>query len=319
MEKDLSLILLLLAGIILLFLFVYSFRTRVDHPKHETLDLKKSDNFLDDENDILTMPSDNSYKIKENPKTYSSSVLPNTLSMQKFGGASKYSSINTSKSTPSLSASKNFLDDLDDGDTIIVKPTIKETQPATHAFVKAVVKESSASHLRPSIQEHESVAPAAKPAAPVAKEYLENFKPSKLLMLHILPAEDEMFIGFDLLQALLVANLRFGNMSIFHRHTLPMGKGNILFSVAQACEPGTFNMNTIGSCQCPGLVIFMQLENQEHNLELLEQFIQTAQQLADNLGGVLVSQKRNNPFTHEIKKHFVASVQHHLANLGVKA
>jgi len=63
----------------------------------------------------------------------------------------------------------------------------------------------------------------------------------------------------------------------------------------------------------------MQLEGPEHNLDLLEQFIQTAQQLADNLGGVVVSQKRNNPFTPEIKKQFVASVQHHLAGLAVKA
>lgn len=319
MEKDLSLILLLIAGIILLFLFVYSFRTRADRPKHESLDLSHSDNFLDDANDVLTMPSDNPYKIKGSSKIHARPALSaDALSSQTFGGATKDSSIHSLKPTSSLNASKRFLDDFEDSDAIVLKPTIKEPVAGTNSLLS----ESTGNYSQTSIKIKEPVLPAVKPALTTPKpapiETPENFKPSKLLMLHVLPPENEKFIGFDLLQALLVANLRIGDMSIFHRYTLPMGKGNILFSVAQACEPGTFNMNTIGSCQCPGLVLFMQLEGLEHNLDLLELFVQTAQQLADNLGGVVVSQKRNNPFTQEIKKHFVASVQHHLANLGVK-
>jgi len=141
---------------------------------------------------------------------------------------------------------------------------------------------------------------------------------SNLIVLHVLPQEGRRFIGFELLQALLAASLRHGDMSIFHRHESAMGEGRVLFSVAQATEPGTFNLDGMGSCQCSGLVMFMQLTGPEHNLESFEIFIQAAQQIADSLRGVLVDEQRNALSADSIKV-LKAQVQNHLQTLGKAA
>lgn len=318
MEKYISLILLAIAGIILLFLFIYSFRTRVDNYKHQSPKLGKTDKLFDDEADALTMPFDEIIEVRDaKPNEFNKRIEP---------------APRRTYTTQPRQIRENTITTIDADDipvirlTPINKDAAKEFIPAPilKSAIKPIVKEPE-NHVNPILKQPTAVttsAPtlASTPASGQAsiKTELENFKPLSLLTLHVLPAEGERFVGFDLLQAMLGANLYFGKMSIFHLHTQPMGKGKILFSAAQANEPGVFNMNAISSWQCSGLALFMQLTDPEHNLETLEQFFQTAQQLAENLGGMVVFQKRSNPLTLEIKKQFAASVQHHLTNLKVR-
>lgn len=114
---------------------------------------------------------------------------------------------------------------------------------------------------------------------------------SGLLVLHVMAAEGQAFIGYELLQSLLSAGLRFGEMNIFHRHEQPTGQGKILFSLASATEPGTFNLDEIGSLACIGLSLFMDADKVENPAKTFNLMLDTARLLAEDLGGKVFDER----------------------------
>lgn len=134
-------------------------------------------------------------------------------------------------------------------------------------------------------------------------------KYSDLIVVHIMAQPGQQFIGYDLLQALLAANLRYGDMSIFHRYQDADRGGKIMFSLASATEPGIFDMNKMGVFACKGLSLFMQLDQPFHNLAALELFLMTAQQLTEDLDGVLQDAKRRE-LTEDTIAHYRAQVRY---------
>lgn len=329
MENDLSLVLLIFAGIILLLLFIYSFRTRV---KPDDLKLLESDqrNHLEaDENDVLTLPTKNKEKIiTMNDDEELVELMKNaSINANKNNHRNDYFDI-IDDATVQVEPKLNKL--VIEDDTLFTQSTLTpNTKTATVAvqtskIIKPViVKNTDSAILAAKTNNIETFKTPLKPAISMGsqlktKEMPVNFQPNTLLTLHVMPQEDQKFVGYDLLQALLSAKLRFGKMSIFHRYQYPNEQGKILFSTAQVTEPGTFSMDKMGTCQCSGLIVFMQLLGSEHDLEAMELFIQTAQQLADNLDGLLMA-KRGEAFTPDVKKQFAASVRHHLDKIGIVA
>ena len=63
--------------------------------------------------------------------------------------------------------------------------------------------------------------------------------------------EEDGFKGPALLQNILESGLRFGEMDIFHRHESMAGNGEVLFSMANALKPGTFDLDDIEGFQHP--------------------------------------------------------------------
>jgi len=115
-------------------------------------------------------------------------------------------------------------------------------------------------------------------------------KGSGLLVLHIMAPANQAFIGYELLQALLSSGLRFGEMNIFHRYEQPTGQGKILFSLASATEPGTFNLDEIGSLVCIGLSLFMKVNTLENPAKVFNLMLDTARLLAEDLGAKVVDE-----------------------------
>ena len=67
-------------------------------------------------------------------------------------------------------------------------------------------------------------------------------------------------------------------------------------SLANAVEPGFFNLNAMGTFNSPGLVLFMRFD--EETEDLMDRFyfmLETAKQLADDLGGEVLDDTRK-PF-----------------------
>lgn len=122
-------------------------------------------------------------------------------------------------------------------------------------------------------------------------------KPStKILTLYVMAAPGERFIGYDLLQAILAAGLRFGEMGIFHRFaSINNTSDRKLFSLASAVEPGTFDIHNMGAASSPGLILFMQASSNQSIDDSLNSFslmLEAAQSLVDDLDGVLLDSKR---------------------------
>lgn len=109
-----------------------------------------------------------------------------------------------------------------------------------------------------------------------------------VISLHVM-ARDQAFDGTKLLELLLQYGLRFGDMNIFHRHEFPTGHGVVLFSLAQAMEPGTFNLDTLERETVPGVSLFLSLPGYK-SLTAYDLMVDTARRLAMELGGDLLDQ-----------------------------
>lgn len=115
---------------------------------------------------------------------------------------------------------------------------------------------------------------------------------SEPVIFYLLATPGRPFVGYELLQAMLAVNLRFGEMNIFHRHSAASGEGKILFSVASAVEPGIFDMADIGGFSCPGLCLFMSPDQVEDPFATFELLLETVHQLADDLAGTVCDGQR---------------------------
>lgn len=84
-----------------------------------------------------------------------------------------------------------------------------------------------------------------------------NDTAENVLMIFLLAKDNNKFIGFDLLHALLSVGLRYGQGQIFH-HYQDNGKNSILYSLAAATHNGTFDLQTINDYKVNGLCLFFE-------------------------------------------------------------
>lgn len=108
----------------------------------------------------------------------------------------------------------------------------------------------------------------------------------RVFSVHVM-ATTKLFEGRQLLELLLQYGLRFGDMDIFHRHEHPTGQGDVLFSLAQAVEPGTFNIDTLARDLVPGVSFFMSLPGKKSTLAF-DLMMDTARRLAHELDAELL-------------------------------
>lgn len=143
----------------------------------------------------------------------------------------------------------------------------------------------------PAEQEQPKREPALKKQAPDAKEDAPPAveKPEKFVVLNVL-ALDEPFQGQSLVELLVEAGLSHGEMDIFHRID---GAGEPLFSLANAVEPGTFDMNAIGHFTTPGVTMFMRVHELEKPLEVLDEMLGVADRIAQELAGEVRDETRS--------------------------
>lgn len=113
----------------------------------------------------------------------------------------------------------------------------------------------------------------------------QKTSPQEIISLTILAKKGEAYSGYELLQSLLALGFRYGDMNIFHRHENIDGTGEVLFSLAQAVQPGTFDLNDMGALSCVGLIMFMEVGAQANPLDALNLMVDTAKLLIEDLGG----------------------------------
>ncbi|WP_257280542.1 MULTISPECIES: cell division protein ZipA [unclassified Endozoicomonas] len=110
---------------------------------------------------------------------------------------------------------------------------------------------------------------------------------SEILVINLLAKGGENFDGARLLQSLMASGMRYGDMSIFHRYANKDGTGQILFSMANGVEPGTFDIGKLESTDTPAVSVFMGLPGPREPLKAFMLMEETVRQLALDLGGEL--------------------------------
>ena len=115
----------------------------------------------------------------------------------------------------------------------------------------------------------------------------------EVFMLNVVARDPEGFRGEDILHILLACDLRYGDMSFFHRHEFEAGRGAIQFSVANMMQPGVFNLDEMGDVNTPGLVFFLTLPGPEDMMKAFDYMLETAQAVSRNLGGDVLDESRS--------------------------
>ncbi len=119
---------------------------------------------------------------------------------------------------------------------------------------------------------------------------------SEVLVINVMARPGTELAGDDLLPVLMSNGLKFGEMSIFHRHTDKIGgrkHGPVMFSVANALNPGTFDLNRISEFATLGVCFFMTLPNVVNNMMAFEQMLATARKVQAALDAELKDDNRS--------------------------
>jgi cell division protein ZipA len=118
-------------------------------------------------------------------------------------------------------------------------------------------------------------------------------QPSEVLVVNVMSRAGYSFAGDDLLQILITAGLKFGEMNIFHHHLDFSTKGPVLYSVANVLNPGTFDLNNMSDFSTLGVSFFLALPTSINNLEAFETMLSVAQKIKGGLDGELRDDQRN--------------------------
>ncbi|UJF19801.1 cell division protein ZipA [Vibrio sp. SS-MA-C1-2] len=131
-----------------------------------------------------------------------------------------------------------------------------------------------------------------------------------VIILNVHASKGMEFNGAQLFNAMEQHSLHLGEMAIYHRHADLVGAGKVLFSVANSVNPGSFITDSVETFTTPGVTFFMSVPcygNAEQNFKLM---LQTAQQLADDMGGLVMDEKRHvissqklDEIRHKIKSY----------------
>jgi cell division protein ZipA len=125
------------------------------------------------------------------------------------------------------------------------------------------------------------------------KERKELPPVDEVLVINVISRDENGFRGPALLQNILESGLRFGNMDIFHRHESMSGNGEVLFSMANAVRPGTFDLDAIDNFRTPAVSFFLGLPGPRHPKQAFEVMVAAARKLASELNGELKDEQRS--------------------------
>jgi cell division protein ZipA len=136
----------------------------------------------------------------------------------------------------------------------------------------------------------EEEAPQVPEVSREAKEtVVAEERPEHFVVLYV-SAVNEPFDGQNLLETLVEADMQFGEMSIFHRVN---GEGRAAFSLANAVEPGTFDIGHMDELSTPAVSLFMKTHELDRPTAVFDQMVEVAQTLADELGGEVKDETRS--------------------------
>lgn len=117
--------------------------------------------------------------------------------------------------------------------------------------------------------------------------------PMKSVLIFLLAKDNRQLAGYELLQTVLAAGLRFGEGHLFHRHQFQNGKGPVLFSLAAATPSGMFDLQNIGAFSVHGLCLFMHASgNTTIDAERFTTMLDAAKQLGEGLNTHVLDDQR---------------------------
>jgi len=124
-----------------------------------------------------------------------------------------------------------------------------------------------------------------EPVGDQNEEIIATGDVQELIVLNVLAPTGTSYYGRSLVEAMQSQSLKYGDMNIFHR--VDQKTKTKLFSVANALEPGTFDLSDLDDFQSSGVTFFMQLPAPNDPSIIFDLMLNTARNLVLELGGSL--------------------------------
>ncbi|MCL1147630.1 cell division protein ZipA [Shewanella marinintestina] len=239
---------------------------------------------------VKTEPTDDTSKLDTEPSKEQESV-EEVFELSPSPAAK----INKARVEPSLSTESAIL------------ATEAPVQESLFGTEEPRVEPSNTSHSVQTAAAQEVTADAA-PAPVKAEEVEELADPVDVLVLHVVAHEGEELNGAELLPCLLTLNFKFGEMNIFHRHEDNAGTGKVLFSMANMVKPGVFDPDNMEQFTTQGVVLFMTLPCHGDALMNFATMLNSAHQIADDLGGVVLDGGRDE-WLESTKQNYIQRIR----------
>jgi cell division protein ZipA len=140
----------------------------------------------------------------------------------------------------------------------------------------------------------------------------------EVLVINVIARDGDGFKGPALLQNILESGLRFGEMDIFHRHESMAGNGEVLFSMANALKPGTFDLDDIEGFSTRAVSFFLGLPGPRHPKQAFDVMVAAARKLAHELNGELKDDQRSVMTAQTIEHYRQRIVEYERKQLTTK-
>ncbi len=125
----------------------------------------------------------------------------------------------------------------------------------------------------------------------------------EVIVLNLMARPGEVFDGLELDKALNSCGIRFGDMNIYHRFEQHVGRGPLLFSLANVVEPGFFDPDNLDSFSTPGVCMFMKLPGPKRSMHSFELMVECARKVVSLLGGEL-KDEHHSVMTQQTIEHY---------------
>jgi len=129
---------------------------------------------------------------------------------------------------------------------------------------------------------------AGKPAP----EKPKKSAPEEVIVVHVMGGSERL-AGKALLQSALDAGLRFGEYNIFHRYESAAHDARAMFSMANAVEPGVFDLDAMEGQSYVGVSFFLMLPGPANSRQALDTMIEAARRVATAVNGELHDQQHS--------------------------
>lgn len=185
------------------------------------------------------------------------------------------------KFNPELTAASANNSTLDDDDLIPVLTPIDD-EPDISDFEALSQVISGRDRVEEYTKQQELTFNAVEDASETGPESL-------LIILYIMSPKGHVFTGEGVHAVMTSAGLTHGEHKIYHY----MQDGQAVFSIANAIEPGFFELTQLSRVATPGLALFLQLPGPLECRKAFNTMIEISQRLAEALTGELCDENRS--------------------------
>lgn len=152
--------------------------------------------------------------------------------------------------------------------------------------------------------------------AKVEQKNASSEQQPELILSLILQAENnKSYQGNQLIPLLLSQGLTHGEFDIFHKYQEAKNNTNpaniCLYSLANAFNPGSFDLNNIDSIDTTALAAFVRLPGPEDPLQAYNLMLKTLELLQKELGGKVLDENRSS-YTQQTHNHRIEQIKDYI-------